>query len=105
MSDAKEILYKCGLPEDRIEEVYNTLLKASNLLAVPVEQLTYLYGTMFITGRVDKMDLMQLSSVGFPIFHELKEIWQIPKGGHLVGKLIKISDVDASLQNFVKRYS
>lgn len=60
------------------EEVTGTLLKLGNVasgLGLPLERLTYLYGTTRTQGRLYARDVMQFTTSGIPLLDELAKMY------------------------------
>lgn len=60
------------------EEVNSTLLKLGNVasgLGLPLERLTYLYGTTRTQGRLYQRDMMQFTTSGIPLLDQLATMY------------------------------
>lgn len=60
------------------EEVNDTLIRLGNIasgLGLPLERLTYLYGTTMTQGRLYARDLMQFTTSGIPMLQGLADMY------------------------------
>ncbi|CUQ24187.1 tape measure protein [Bacteroides thetaiotaomicron] len=62
----------------QVEEVNDTLVRLGNIasgLGLPLERLTYLYGTTMTQGRLYARDLMQFTTSGIPMLQGLADMY------------------------------
>lgn len=60
------------------EEITDTLTRLGNVaagLGLPLERLTYLYGTTAVQGRLYARDMLQFTSSGIPVLQELANMY------------------------------
>lgn len=60
------------------DEINDTLIRLGNVaagLGLPLERLTYLYGTTAVQGRLYAKDMLQFQSSGIPVFQELSKMY------------------------------
>ena len=60
------------------ENVNDTLIRLGNVaagLGLPLERLTYLYGTTAVQGRLYARDMLQFQSSGIPVLQELSKMY------------------------------
>ncbi len=60
------------------DEINDTLIRLGNVaagLGLPLERLTYLYGTTAVQGRLYARDMLQFQSSGIPVLQELSKMY------------------------------
>lgn len=60
------------------EDITDTLTRLGNVaagLGLPLERLTYLYGTTAVQGRLYARDMLQFTSSGIPVLQEMAKIY------------------------------
>lgn len=60
------------------EDITDTLTRLGNVaagLGLPLERLTYLYGTTAVQGRLYARDMLQFTSSGIPVLQELAKMY------------------------------
>lgn len=60
------------------DEINDTLIRLGNVaagLGLPLERLTYLYGTTAVQGRLYAKDMLQFQSSGIPVLQELSKMY------------------------------
>lgn len=60
------------------EEITDTLTRLGNVaagLGLPLERLTYLYGTTAVQGRLYARDMLQFTSSGIPVLQEMAKMY------------------------------
>lgn len=60
------------------DEINDTLIRLGNVaagLGLPLERLTYLYGTTAVQGRLYAKDMLQFHSSGIPVLQELSKMY------------------------------
>lgn len=60
------------------EDITDTLTRLGNVaagLGLPLERLTYLYGTTAVQGRLYARDMLQFTSSGIPVLQEMSKIY------------------------------
>ncbi|WP_278960951.1 tape measure protein [Parabacteroides johnsonii] len=60
------------------DEINDTLIRLGNVaagLGLPLERLTYLYGTTAVQGRLYAIDMLQFQSSGIPVLQELSKMY------------------------------
>lgn len=76
------------------EEVNGTLIQLGNVaagLGLPMERLTYLYGTTRTQGRLFARDLMQFTTSGIPLLQELANMFG--KSTEEVNKMVSAAEI------------
>ena len=60
-----------GLEADKVNDTLIRLGNVASGLGLPLERLTYLYGTTMVQGRLYSRDMLQFTSSGIPILKEM----------------------------------
>lgn len=89
-SGAKQLLAYGFAAEDIIEDL-RRLGDVSAGLGLPLERLTYLYGTTMTQGRLYTRDLMQFTTSGIPLLKALADQFGVAEGE--VQKLVEAGEV------------
>ncbi|MEZ3441539.1 tape measure protein [Alistipes sp.] len=87
---AKQLLAYGFATEDIIEDL-RRLGDVSAGLGLPLERLTYLYGTTMTQGRLYTRDLMQFTTSGIPLLRALADQFGVAEGE--VQKLVEAGEV------------
>lgn len=87
---AKQLLAYGFAAEDIIEDL-RRLGDVSAGLGLPLERLTYLYGTTMTQGRLYTRDLMQFTTSGIPLLRALADQFGVAEGE--VQKLVEAGEV------------
>lgn len=62
------------------EDITDTLTRLGNVaagLGLPLERLTYLYGTTAVQGRLYARDMLQFTSSGIPVLQEMADMYGV----------------------------
>lgn len=62
------------------EDITDTLTRLGNVaagLGLPLERLTYLYGTTMVQGRLYARDMLQFTSSGIPVLQEMAKMYGV----------------------------
>lgn len=73
-SGARQLL-AYGFSADKITDTLTRLGNVAAGLGLPLERLTYLYGTTAVQGRLYARDMLQFTSSGIPVLQEMAKMY------------------------------
>lgn len=75
VADGARQLLAYGFAADDITDTLTRLGNVAAGLGLPLERLTYLYGTTAVQGRVYARDMLQFTSSGIPVLQEMAKMY------------------------------